>query len=376
MTYDQTHSPADANSLAPTPTDFAVIVVLSLLTRLICSLAGMHLMHLTAPQYAIHLGDGYSYLNYARYLVGQRQGVEAFDLRLFPGTPMLIALLYRIGVPLTAAGLGLTLVSSAVANALGAAVAKDRRVGWAMVALTPDWLISGSSVASEAPLLAFTLLGLWLVLRKHQSWLATTCGGLLLGFAGTIRPVACFAVIGYLLYAARFRLWRHAVVVATTSAAVVGAAMLFMHFRMGDALHGVKIYARDSNAYGGQLLWFPGRSLLTTPFWYPVPRIKIVLVWGEALVLLFTCVVAVRNYRRRDADRFDLLSMPWLIGNTLFLLCVGNHWGFNIFKRLTLPALPAELGTLRRWNPRWLPYAWPLVGAASMAVAIVLIVRH
>src|SRR5205823_3442675 len=95
------------------------------------------------------------------------------------------------GVPVTIAALGVSWLSSAAAAVLSALLFRDRRIGWAMAIIPPSFLTYSTLAMSEASLLALVALGMYCVVRRD----ALVAGALALGFAGLVRPVACFAVL-------------------------------------------------------------------------------------------------------------------------------------------------------------------------------------
>ncbi len=63
------------------------------------------------------------------------------------------------------------------------------------------------------------------------------------------------------------------------------------------------------------------------------------------------------------------IAWPWLLGNTLFVLCIGSGWGFNHFPRFNIPAQPALFYALSPLLPRhWI--WWALFTAGSFATAV------
>jgi len=167
----------DAWGPGPSPRDllaiFAAAVVLRALLALLsfasfdlchpaCPMrdAGKSLLHL-AHDYALR-ADGKSYMAYARAIHGDavwieaRDGpgvgaaglspeamardtgkFEAYDRRVFPGFPMLLAAVALTGIPLPLAALAIPWLCAGLAASLTAKLAGDRRLGWGMALLTP-----------------------------------------------------------------------------------------------------------------------------------------------------------------------------------------------------------------------------------------------
>jgi hypothetical protein len=241
-----------------------------------------------------------------------------------------------------------------------------------MALVIPDLLLStGGIQATEGPMLAFSTLGLLCATRGRP-----IAGGLLLGIAGVYRPMACFAVLGYACYALSRREYRRAVVVPLLAALVVAAAVLALKHLWGDPLKGARAYANDPTAYGGELLTWPFKSLLLTPLHQHVARPKLLLVYAHVLLVAVACVLLIR--RTIDPARrapLDLLSLPWLLANTAFVLCVGNVWGFHAFPRFITPAAPAMFHALRSYLPKC-RCTWICIGIASFIVAVAIFARR
>ena len=314
----------------------------------------------------VRLRDGSSYIHLAQAFRGDQSVLSSFDRRVFPGYPALIAAVSLVGISIPVAALALCWLATGVTAALTAVLYDDLRVGWAIVMLTPSYLMYTTTVMSEGVLLAFTVGGLVLFYRSRVA-----LGSGLLGYAGLIRPMACFAVAGAAVERVQ-RNRRSAMVVCLLSGAVVGLGVLLMRLWSGDALQNVRIYANDDKAYAGQLFALPFESLIMTPIRYHVPLWKIAYIWAYVVVTLTGCVIVVRRVRApADAkeQRLASLNAPWLIGNTAFVLVVGHIWGFQEFHRFIVPALPPLLWVFREYYPKRLS-AWIPIAGLSFVMAL------
>jgi hypothetical protein len=293
---------------------------------------------------------------------------DPWSQRIFPGYPALIALGHLLGCPTPIAALIVNWLASGLAAVATAMLFGDARFGWGMATLTPAYLMYSTMAMTEPTLLLFTMLGLMLAERR-----ATVSAGLLLGFAGMIRPVACFAVFGYLTYLALRRRWREAMSIGLLSSAIVGAGLIGVQLLLGDALRSYHITANDPGGYGGQLLSMPFRSLIFTPLTNPVPAWKIVYTWGCVLFDLATCALLARRWWEAARSGTDARWLPlaalWAFGNTFFALSLGGIWGFHEFHRYMLPALPALLLGYQELLPRRAG-TWFLVAVLSASPAL------
>ena len=353
-------------SMASTATRELVLMAMSaVLLRAALFLLGSRI-HGWSLEGFVNLRDGSSYIHFAQALRGDPGAMTLFDRRVFVGFPALIAMVSTLGISIPVAALGLTWIGTAVTAVLTAVLYDDRRIGWAMVMLTPSYLMYSTTVMSEGVLLPLMVAGLVLAYRSRA-----TRGGLLLGFAGLVRPMACFAVIG----AAMERLRGHrrtAVIVCATSAAVVGVGLFLLQIWSGDAVQNVRIYASDEKAYAGHLFGLPFESLIMTPIKWHVPFWKVAYIWSYVVLVLVGCVLAVRMaLARTDSDQriFARLNAPWLVGNTIFVLCIGYIWGFHEFHRFIVPAMPPLLWVFREYYPRRLG-VWTAIGGLSFALAL------
>jgi hypothetical protein len=313
-------------------------------------------------------GDTASYVATARAMLGDDGGMTEYDRRVFPGYPAMIAAAGWLGASLPWAALGITWLSAGAAAAGAAALFRDRRIGWAMVALIPHYPINSSMGMTEAPLLALTLGGM--LLARHGGGARAGCSGALLGFAGLVRPVACFGVLGQMGVDVLRRRWRPALVVGAVSGIVVIGGILALHAWTGDVLRGVRVYANNPGAYGGRMFVWPFKSLIFTPLYDPQVSIgRVVYIWAHVVATLAAIAVLARRCLRRPSDPLDVLSLMWLAGNTLFVLCIGSYWGFQHFPRFIIPAMPALLWALRCALPiRW--YLWAPLFAGIFVMAV------
>jgi hypothetical protein len=353
--------------------DLFAMAIAAVLLRVALIFAASRLYHVPFTSLASH-GDGKSYQAVARAISGQPQAASSFDRRVFPGYPLFIAMAHLTGVSWALAALGVNWTAAGIAAPLAALVCRDRRVGWAMVILTPHYLLYSSLAMSESLLLALCLAGQFAAARGRP-----LIGGLALGLGGIVRPVACFAVAGAIFSAARQRDWRKAALVAVASAAVVAVAALVIHQLTGDALSNLKTYRDDPRAYNGELFTYPFKSLLTTPQVMRVPLWKIAYIWAYVLATLAAMgVLAVRWWQKWHSgqpDTVESLMLPWLVGNTCLILCVGNIWGFQAFHRFSAWALPPMLFAFAPILPRRRA-TWCVVAAGSAAIALASIMRN
>ena len=338
------------------------LVIATVLLRAVVFIGISWRLHLTVGQFG-HLYDGGSYLVTAQAMLGDTSQFNDYHGRVFPGFPAMIALLHRAGVPWAVGAIGLDWVCAAVAAALAAVVFQDRRIGWGMAMGFPHYLMNSTMAMSEAPLLAFTLSGLLLSERRRP-----LLGGIALGLAGLVRPMACFAVIGAVLVALRRKRYRDVMALMVTSGAIVLIGLALMNHWRGDALAGARYYATGVGAYNGHLFAWPFESLALTPFREHISWPRVAYLWGHALIALMACFALIRRYMAGPEDR-DALCVPWLLGNTAFSLCVGSIWGFECFHRFLIPALPALLWPLRTFLPRR-AVVWIGVAAICATVAI------
>jgi hypothetical protein len=350
---------AAAEPQAPaTGRSLLVLFVIAVLLRVGVFLAASHIYHIPLAQYAVK-GDGGSYLAYASAILGDSSQLTEYDRRVFPGYPALIALGHLCGVSLPLAALLIDWISAGVAVVAAGLLFVERRVAWAMVFLVPHYLTNSSLAMSEAPLLAITLVGLLLMVRGRH----VLIGGVLLGFAGLIRPMACFAVFGVIIALLTQRRLRDLFIGAAGAAAVFAAGVIALHLLSGDALRGVRIYHNSPRTYGGEIFVLPFQSLLTTPAREHVSVGFVVYIYAHVIIVLSACtVLALRALRRSSMIVLDLLALGWLGGNTLFQLCIGSGWGFRHFPRFAIPAQPALFRALHPYLPR---RVWPWILAAA-----------
>jgi hypothetical protein len=325
-----------------------VLFAIAVLLRVGVFLTASHVYHIPLAQYAAK-GDGGSYLAYASAILGDSSQLTEYDRRVFPGYPALIAVGHFCGLSLPKAALLIDWISAGVAVVAAGLLFAERRVAWAMIFLIPHYLTNSSLAMSEAPLLAFTLVGLLLIAQGRHALI----GGVLLGFAGLVRPMACFAVIGVMLALLAERRVRDSLISAACAAAVFAAGVLALHLLSGDALRGVRIYQNSPRTYGGEIFVLPFQSLLATPRHEHVSVGFVVYIYAHVLIVLGACaLLGYRALRGSSTTALDLLAFGWLAGNTLFQICIGSGWGFRHFPRFAIPAQPALFWALHPYLPR------------------------
>ena len=349
--------------------ELASIASVAFLLRLALFVAALAAYDMTLEQFG-HLRDGPSYLRIAAEMSGNTGAATDWDRRVFPGYPALIALFDVTGSSAVIVALLLSWTCSGLAAAISVVVFRDARIGWAMAVLTPSYVMYSSLILTEAALLAFVMGGLLLAGRTNP------LGAVLLGYAGLIRPVACFAVVGQMISFFKQDRSRKALLFGGTALAVVVLGLVMMFLWRGDALEGPRRYIEHDSAYAGDLLSWPFKSLITIPILHNIPLWKVIYIWGHVAVTLGGCaLLAVEMYRdgrdKRSPDDHDLRSLAafWLWGNTLFIVCLGSQWGFHEFDRFMIAALPPLFWAFRRWLPSHrLPWFFAAVLSFTMGL--------
>lgn len=346
--------------------------------RVLVAFISAAIMHQSVLAFAsqneeIGWGDAPSYTIQAKAMAGDitvHDITDPYHWRVFPGFPAMIAVVHKLGVPLNIAALVIPWISAGIAAAAAAALFNDMRIGWALSVLIPHYLTYSAMPMTEAPLLALLLCGLILACRGHP-----LIGGLLIGYGGLVRPVACFALAGYVLYAFWVNKRLAAILTSLAAGAVVAAGILLLHhWTGGNAFRGVNVYANHPGAYNGQLFTWPFHSLIATMFDPKLPYLKtgkIIYVWTHVIIMLSACGLLVWRFthRKPQCDTGDILALPWVVLNTIFVLCVGSKWGFLAFHRFAIPALPGVFYAFRSWLPRK-RWVWAVIAVPSLIIAV------
>ncbi len=271
------------------------------------------------------------YLKVAGCLAGSVGRPDDLDLRVFPGLSLLLVPASAAGLPLEYVALALVWLCAACVAPLVSIWSGRSSLGWTAACFTPSWLMYSTMVLSEPPLVVASLGGL-IAARRGRPVLA----GLALGFAGLFRPMACFAALAACAGLAIDGRRRDALTIGLISATVVAAVSVALSAGYGYGLGEAGSYS--AKYYGGDLFALPFESLALatlaeTPTW------KVAYIWAH-VVLVLTGLLLSTSRRKRGLEMESLL---WLSGNTLFVLCIGDVWGFHEFHRFILPALPALL---------------------------------
>lgn len=312
--------------------------------------------------------DTLSYIQYAQKMDDRRIELSQWDQRVFPGYPAAIFLVHKLHISWLWSALGIALVSSPIAIVSSAALFRSKAVGLAMLFIPPEWFLASISGVSEPLMMALMLPGVLLHMRGRS-----LAGGILLGLAGTVRPMACFAVAGCMLVELIHRRWGRLLKVALPALAIVALAVVGVKLLLGSATQTVQSYNQASAGHwGGSMFSWPFSCLIVGPrLAHPHPAIHHFLhAWGSTVMVLLGCALLLKS---RNSD-LGPLSIPWLWGNTLFVLCVGGSVGFFCLPRYIIPALPPMFYAYRPWLCRW-RWVWPVL-AVGMAGAMYVMVHH
>jgi hypothetical protein len=340
-----------AQRLVPKARDLTAIGLTALALRIAVFATATFGFGYSLRDYA-RAGDGSSYEHYAAAMVGDRSQWTEYDKRVFPGYPAMIAAAHVVTrLDFGICALLIAWISAAIAAIASAVLFQDRRVGWAMVMLIPHWPVNSSLAMSEAPMLALTTGGLAL----GVSGMAAPAGALL-GMAMTVRPVAGFPLAGLLINQLLSGRRREALATSIVAGVVVLGALQWVDWLTGDALHNLRAYADLPGAYAGRIFALPFQSLLQTTLYGHAPFSRILYIWAHVLLVLGACVLLVlRASAETRADGLERIAVVWLIGNTLFILCIASGpfgWGFYHFPRFMIPATPPLMWAFRRVLPQ------------------------
>ncbi len=356
-----------------------LIAVAAIAVRMVMSLATILITGDDWRTFA-ELRDGEQFMAFAQAWIDPDVAVDDYTLRLFPLQPLLTGLLHAAGVPLTTAAVTPSWLLAGLAAALSAMLFRDRRVGWGMVLLTPTWLINSSLISNEPLMLTLTLIGGLMLVRRDRigetgrlGWPRSTIGGVSFGLAGLARPVAVFGALGAFAASVIRGDWKRGVATGVIAVIVLGVGLAVVRARFGSAFVSYAGYTSHEQAYGGGMFTWPFHALLTVPGRDGVPLWKIGWIWAHVGLVLLGCVLAAVQLWRADGagDRGRAhLAFWWLIGNTIFVLCLEGRWAFGEFHRFIVPALPPLLYVGRGLLPtgRW--WWWLPLGGASIALGL------
>ena len=293
--------------------------------RLIIFLAEIFGGHLSLTTYTSK-GDTASYIANAAVMTGDRSmaSLNSYETRVFPGYPAMIAVVHRLGIPLPMSALLVTWICAGIAAAAAGKVFNDARIGWAMTCLIPHYLINSSLGMSEAPMLAVVCLAL-LASQRDRLILA----GILFGFAGMIRPMACFAVAGLLFALIREGKWKPAVVVLASAVGMFAFEVLLVQLWTGDVMRGMHVYAQHPDAYAGHMLEWPFQSLLTTPRRDGASVGRVIYIWIHVIITLIACGMSADRALRAGRSRPARCGFIRLAGDQHRIRAL-HRWGLGI----------------------------------------------
>jgi hypothetical protein len=313
------------------------------LVHLAVFLTACRVFHVSVDAYS-DKGDGASYKQVAARILGERATLDEYDSRVFPGYPLLIALVHEITrLPLGVSALAITFVSAGVAAMLAGIYFDDVRVALAVAFLLPHAWINLSLAMSEGPVLAMEMLGIWVARRSAVG------SGIVFALAVLIRPVAGVALMAALFERAARKRFREGLVMTGTAVALALVVLLALTPITGGPVHSLRVYANSPRAYAGRMLTWPFHSIV----WMTLHGHVGIGHWIYVMMHVALCVGGCFVLVRRNSA-IDLLAFVWLFLNTLLVLCLGlgpGGWGFNHFPRFTLPALPALAWSWRRLLP-------------------------
>lgn len=209
------------------------------------------------------LRDGAAYLAYASAITDGFAGLAEYDRRVFPGYPLLLALIGAARWPLIA--VLLNWLAAGAAAALAYRLYDDVRVGWAMAVLTPSYVLYSTTIMFEAVVLLAGVAAVLLMTRGRG-----VPAGLALGFAAVARPLA--ASFGAACLAVRSWRDRAFLAAAFVTLACVAIAGAWLWWWSGSLASGIDVYRSDTRAYGGDSLFaWPFASLIGVPLRESVP---------------------------------------------------------------------------------------------------------
>jgi hypothetical protein len=282
---------------------------------------------------------------------------DEYDRRVFVGLPWAIAMVERTGIPYAVASQGICLIFSGLMCVIGAQWLRDARIGWALAILPPHFVLDTSAVMNESLMLLLCMVGLWACMTTSSRFRSSigmlVLASLAFGAAGMVRPMACFATLGAIAMLLQDRKPRQAALLAAGSLVVF--AVLFALFTKvyWNPIENVKVYRDHPTAYGGEMLTWPLKSFIHAAAERGVLRPAFLYKSLYIAAAIGLSIYGLVRWRR-SRDPLDAMAATWLTANTLFVACIGSHWGVDIAQRSTAWALPAALYLLRDWLPtKW-----------------------
>lgn len=282
--------------------------------------------------------DGWEYLRMSRAFAQLHPGSTGLEsLRLFPGYPIVLALL-SFGRYFIEAGLVVAVLPAAVCALLMARLGGRRELAWGMVALLPSWLVYTSTVMSEGLSNLLALGGLMLLARG--SWAGA---GFCAGFGAIVRPVGAFLYVPILLEAWSRRNRRGAMLAILAGLPwpllyVVGSKLFW-----GDAFRSMKDYSGTVEAF------WPLESLLRYSLDAGTGLTKKGLVWGTLAITAAGAVGLWKSWREGRASYRALLG--WHVAAAVFYLLTPGGWVFGSIDRYLGALWPTALIGISRWLP-------------------------
>lgn len=296
-----------------------------------CLIAGISL-----SQFAL-MHDGWEYMRLARAMA--HGGIEQLDpatLRLYPGYPLLIALL-GAGRAYVLPGLLISILCGSACGPAAARLGCDRRIAWWMLALTPSWLLYSSALMSDSLALLLTVSALTLMARRSYAW-----AGLIAGIAFWVRPVSVFLFVPLLLEAAASGGGR-----AMLRALAAGAPFPLLYLISSRLVLGSAI--RSVHQYTFQDYAAPLSSLLNAAH---NPNLSRSIIAYEFAVLALTWIGAFGLWRRvRSGEPEFRPLLIWHIIAALFYLLLPSSWAFQALDRFYLAVWPTTLIGIAPWLP-------------------------
>lgn len=337
----------------------AIAILLRAVVYLVITYKAFHGLNWQAITGLPYLSDGSAYIDNAKRINGDGMP-NAYDQRVFVGFPWAIAMTHRLGVPYHAAAAGLGLILPGLLCAAAAHWLRDKRIGWAMAVLPPHWVLDTSAVMNESLMLLLCVLAM--VVLRRQPWWGVAGAAILFAAAGMVRPMACFATLGAIaLLLQAWRPWRATALAIGTLAALAMMFLAFKHFYWNPA-DNARAYDTQQLAYNGQVFTYPFGSFVEMAKTRGVLRPAFIYKAGYLLAAVAIAILGLVVWARSKRP-LDAWAAAWWGSNTIFVACIGSHWGVDIAQRSTMWAAPAAFWIVRDWLPErwWTRLAWALL---------------
>lgn len=314
------------------------ILIFAIIPRVALIILTLFIFKPTFSEYVL-ARDGKGYLNLSSAFASWNfSTVDYYDVRLFPGYPIIISLFGKI-IGFGTSAIFVSLLCTFISCYLYFIIFKDKKTAMFFFFLPPAWFLNTSLVGTEALSMAVILGSLYFfVSGRYKSALTIAVFGII------VKPVILFLFIIYLFLLIKDRHYKTALYGSSLFIVLCICYFIFYKMAFKEMFINYNEYKRALDYSGKKIFSFPYLDIFTNILYsyrlpYQVPLWKKIYILSNVIFFVIALFFVIRLFKVQR-DRLSTITLLWCFIIFFFAGSIGGWSGFHCYDRYILPAVP------------------------------------